>query len=500
MANVIPFDTAKRLAAHAERLEQQRHELEEAGNHAWGRLKNARKLKADDRKEIAKAMHQLLEELKQRCPDLSMGKLAKDAGLLSRDLDSKELYRLTLPPGEDPIKRGLRADGKKYADLLKAIRKHTGENLAQLAARLTKATSLHPKQSQEGTEESERVANYLQEVINRIDLEFKEESGGDSLFETFMKTARIKTDLAKADKLKLRRPRWPYFDADDDDNHIEEDCPEFGPGGVIPNMPDDFLPRSDDDFDVKYAFWQRDYYFANKYSRLYEREAYASGVAHHDALMNLPRIYLGLIDSDAYFSEATVAEKEAVRRYAETHTLIQFEAEQGSRQRKIECLKSHVGELGEIRDPETGHAHIAHRHPKTGEWVQGLSGEYDGEFHWVDESSHVWLVIYPSPDNTTLVPVLYQPMEEGGTLLMSLNQRSLVSLKEMLFVDDAGEPRSLYDRIKELMRFSSDRAIYKAWQETAKDVLDNPLLRAYRKTLAKQDDFERGMAAIWDRK
>lgn len=491
MTNVIPFDTAQRRIANAKRVEQQRREVEEAGNHAWGRLKKARKLKPDDRKEIAKAMYQLLEELKQRRPTLCLGKLVMDARL-SVGLNSKELYRLTLPPGEDPIKRGLRADAQKYLRLLKAIQKHTGENLAQLAERLTWATSLHPRQAQ-GTEESERMANYLQEAINRIDLEFKEASGGDSLFETFMKTARIKTDMAK----QGGQLRWPYydFDPDYDDNDSSNRVSElvFGPASsFLPSrFPPDLIPQREDDSETRYAYWQRDYVFPWLAGK--NTDPYPSGVAHHEALMHLPRIYLGLVDWDSWHEVNRGAEDGAQA----NGDFIQIREALGERQKKIGILKSHVGELGEIRDPETGHAHIAHRHPKTGEWIQGLSGEYDGEFHLVHESAHLWLVIYPSPDNTTLLPVLYQPMEEGGTVLTLLTQRSLGSLRGMPFVD-AGEPRSLYERIKELMRFSSDRAIYKAWQETAKDVLDNPLLRAYRKTLAEQDDLERGMAAIWD--
>lgn len=498
MANVIQFDEAQRRAAHVARLEQQRHEVEEAGNHAWGRLQKARKFNLNDRREIAKAMHEELEDWKLRRPKLSMGDLAKAAGLPN----SKELYRLTLPPGEDPIKRGLRADAKKYVRLLKAIQRNTGENMAQLVDRLTWATSFHPKQNP-GTEESERMMNYLQEVINCIDREFKEVSGGYSLFEIFMETARIKVDMAK----QGGRLRWPYYDFDNkyadvfstqnDADKDDEILIDFGNGHgpeyvklIHPGSYPDFIPLREDDFDTQYAYWKRDY--ENPYYRLHGKSFfYPSGVAHHDALMSLPRIYLGLVGDEVASGEEDDAQTNG--------DFIQIEEAPSYRQRGIENLKSHVGELSEIRDPETGHAHIAHRHLKTGEWIKGLSGKYGRKYYWADESYHIWLVIYPSPDNTTLLPVLYRPMEEGGTLLTPLKQRSLISLREMLFVD-AGEPRSLYDRIKELMRASSDRAIYKAWQETAKDVLSNPILRAHKDNLAKKDDFERGVAAPWDDK
>lgn len=496
MNNVIPFDPASRLAAQAERFEQQRRELEETGNHAWGNLKRARKLKANDRREIARALHELLEELKQR-PSFSIGRLVVAADLGH----SKELYRLTLPPGEDPIKRGLRADAQKYVRLLKAVQRLTGSNIGQLADRLTWGTSLHPKQAQ-GTGEPETVATYLQDAIIRIDNEFRGVNGGDSLFDTFMKAARIKADKAReAARLKVPRRRWPYYDREPGESDYrassDEGHPAQGPEGPIPAMPDDYIPRAEDDFDVRYAYWERDYGHVDPYSRVSARAAYASQLAHHDALMFLPRIYLGVVDSDTYFSQ-TEAEKDAVR-HCETHTAIQFEPEPGSRQRQIEGLRSCVGELAEIRDPDTGEARIAHRHRASGEWVPGPGHSYGREYHGIDESVHVWLVIYPSPDNTNLLPVLYQPMEEGGTLLTPLNRRSLASLRELPFVD-AGEPRSLYDLIKELMRASSDRAIYRAWQETAKDVLMNPLLRAHRDDLARQDDFERGVAGLWDDK
>lgn len=479
MANVIPFNAAQRLAANAKLAEQQRQQVDEAGNHAWGRLQKARKLNKKDRIEIAKVMHELLEELKQRHPKLSMGKLAKTADLPKTAglPNSKELYRLTLPPGEDPIKRGLRAAAKNYVNLLKAIQRVTGDNMAPLADRLTWATSLHPKQTP-GTEESERMADYLQEAIIRVDRKFKEASGGDSLFDTFMKTARIKADMAK----QGGRLRWPYYDldADFDDNgssgqKIEHEFQPLEYGG----FPSDRIPRREDDSDVRYAYWQRDY------DQL-ESSFYLSGLTQYEALMQLPRIYLGLVDWDRcgnYFNSLKNTEEADAQGY---EIITVYESDTKIRKEVIKELKSHIDELGEIRDSETGYAHFAHRSPETGELIQGLGSEYE-------HNAHMWLVIYPSHDNKSLLPVVYYHSEDGGTVLTPLTQRSLVSLREIPFVD-AGEPRSLYDRTKELMRASSDHAIYKAWQETAKDVLDNPILRAYRKNLAEQDDFERGMA------
>jgi hypothetical protein len=90
-------------------------------------------------------------------------------------------------------------------------------------------------------------------------------------------------------------------------------------------------------------------------------------------------------------------------------------------------------------------------------------------------------------------------MEEGGTLLMPLNQRSLASLQEMLFVD-AGEPRSLYDRINELMGEAGEFTIYNAWQETAKDLLGNPVLRDHKKATDKRNTREQVRADFWNGK
>lgn len=466
MAEVIPFDSDKRRAFTSS-LDGMMQQGQAIGSGALARLKKCRKLSADDRVALAKAMHKILEGF----PNISSKALAAKAGFV----DTKELHRLTLPPGADPFKRRPRAEGKKYVWLLEALQKLTKGNLSTMADSLTYACSFHPRQTL-GFEESEKMINTLQEAINRIDRNFCSLSGGDTLFETFMKTAEAKAGLGD----EGRYLSWPYADWYEEtiDHSSEEEQAKFP-----------FNPRPEDRFDPIFAYWKRDYSAPVNWTTS-KLPVYVSWVDHHNALMQLPRVFLGTIAWNAFLQANPPRGCEPT-----SNDAIQEEVSS--------MRRSWIApQIGELRDPISGDAIIAHRNPFIDEWMPGINGTYTNEngkeIHAsADGSGDVWLVIYPAPGNQSLIPVLYHPCEEGGTLLTPLSERSLITLKEISFVDD-GEQRNLYVRIRELM-VSEDTSfpIYEQWKTTAGDILRNPILRAHKAKLTKQAAFKKSISAFW---
>lgn len=155
-------------------------------------------------------------------------------------------------------------------------------------------------------------------------------------------------------------------------------------------------------------------------------------------------------------------------------------------------LRKLIGEIAEKRDETTNLARLVYRNPESGELSDSI---------WpspVNDVSHAWLVIYPSPDNRSLVPVIYRPYSEAGVHLIHLSHRNFLKLKDFEFITEDGPIISLYDKIKELMRFSTGRfEIEEAWKATASDVLRNPVLRAHQEEEQREQAFARDLENWW---
>jgi hypothetical protein len=430
------------------RAEQELRQAEEAGGVAWRNLNKAvqsgKALSKPDRNALARAMHKELGKLSAK--GIKRGDLAKAAGF-----EHKELYRLTLPPDADPEKRGLRASLSKYRDLIKAIQKLTGDNISQLVERLTYGTTLHPSQVQ-GVEEAEGLLRGLEAIINRIDREFSEITDGLTLYQKFMETAELKAKMAR-DRSLLRWPFWDVYD------------------------PDDKGTRVADAVDSRYAYWERD---------TYTHFTQTTQIGSYEAIMYLPRIYLGI----------TIVDEEFINDDGNLQPYVDFT------NKYRDFYRKGVGEIGEIRDNETGEAHIARLRRKTGEWVKGLVYN-NGHVH---ESGHTWLLIYPSLDNSFLTVFLYQPAcdDNSGTLMILLEERALIKLKDYEFIDN-GPIRSVYDRIEELMGYGTEdiknykeTEIYKMWKETSPDILRNPILTACNAKKKTDENFAQVLKSLWN--
>lgn len=456
MSNVIPFSPIYRRNSEEEN-KRYRKVAKDAGSHAWANLIKAKKLKNKaDRIAIAQALYKELQTLRKVHPELRLGEFAGNAGL-SKDHTSRDLHRYMLPPILDNISRAkqardLRASTEGYILFLEAIQRITKENIAILADRVTWATSLHPRQIKD-VEESEKLLSSLQEAINRIDSDFQNQSAqAETLYAVFMQTAKIKIEMRKTGSLL----RWPYFDGDVPFTDLSPDnFPQHSP----------YSMRLEDEIDERYAYWHRDY---ESYESI-GRHDYPSSLSHYETITNLPRIYLGLMVNWEQWGIDDASAKIAYR----------------------DKVRKHIGEIVEIRDENTNLVRLGYRNPENGKLGDSL---YKSSF---DEDCHAWLVIYPSPDNRSLVPVIYRPNQEGGVELIYLNLRNFVSLKNTEFISK-NDPISLYERIKQLMGFGSGRfEIEEAWKTTAPDVLQNPILRAHREKYQREHAFSSHLDNWW---
>lgn len=461
MSNVIPFSAALRRNP-TEEDKRRRQEIEDAGSHAWGRLLKARKLSKPDRVALARALYDEFKTLREKDTTLRAGEFAVIAEL-SRDRTSRELHKYMLPPADEAHsrekqQRDLRASAEGYRNFIKAIQRKTGENIAILADRVTWATSFHPRQAKD-VEESEKLLSRLQEAINKIDKSFPEVSGqAKTLYEVFKLTAEAKVEMRKNGSLL----RWSYYNADVPyDNESLDDYAQHYPYG-----------RLKDEIEVRYAYWGRDFEgYRNDGHYSYGSElSYSSELSPHKTIINLPRIYLGLIIDWATDGPYDSARKTSF----------------------LEYLRKHIGEIAEKRDETTNLARLVYCDPKTGECT---------DIVWpspIDTAYHAWLIIYPSPDNRSLVPVIYRPHDEAGVQLIHLSHRNFLKLKDFEFITVDGPIISLYDKIKQLMGFGTGHfKIEEEWKATAPDVILNPVLLAHQEKEQREQAFERQFENWW---
>jgi len=111
-------------------------------------------------------------------------------------------------------------------------------------------------------------------------------------------------------------------------------------------------------------------------------------------------------------------------------------------------------------------------------------GDTDDGLTWGVKAT--WLLLYPSPDLTELLPALFQPGAAGFGLgyLLPLSPAVIAE-----FADDTawwylhgGNATSMYERVRQLVTIGPDGVptIEEAWMDTAKRFRFNPIHRNYR--------------------
>lgn len=102
---------------------------------------------------------------------------------------------------------------------------------------------------------------------------------------------------------------------------------------------------------------------------------------------------------------------------------------------------------------------------------------------------HAWLIIYPSPDHSGVMPMIYIAVEECGPIIVPLDAVTLSAMRRMYWVEDDQTVITWLDHIKRLLLADAGRGILDRLRRTAPWLAQNPLLKMERQ-------YSRDMAAL----
>lgn len=435
------------------RLEQANQARESDGKDA---LSNLRKLKGEklnlgDEEIIALRLYPEIEGLKRllRSRGSGIGDFCIKFGITDKSQSSKELHRLVLPPGKSAHSVRLRRSAGKYYELIKAISATTSESISTLADRVLRGTSLHPAEMDNLTE-TELVQAALQGIVDRIDQEF-------GLFEKFMKVAELNSKHV----LRGGKDIWPRWNwALDDENPSDEDVAEHAdPKFAFWKKP--FIPNVDQ---TKKALENLKEFFGSDFNTEPPEAPYwpmgnGCGAIIGSEFFYVPHAPLGVLEfcnlpnpkeSPALYLKK---KKESIDRWrsASPSGRSWLEEEQSITDEWEETTYSPIGQFGD--DGRIGH-------------------------------DFAWLVIYPTPDNTRLCPMIYISYDMGDPFMVSLDLRNLEIFRDALWIGEI-EHMSVLDRLKDLLGYrGTTNLIEHGFRRTAPWFAHNPMF----KWQAKQDD------------
>lgn len=398
---------------------------------AYGDSKGAhpRKLSKDEAIELASRLHKFLVEFQPRLKELKVKKahLCQEA---FGGIDSKELYRITLPPGADPGKRGLRVTVEKYLLFIEAMSKALDANPSLIAEPILRGTRFHPH-SWTGYEfsELEKIQVALQHIVDKLDGEF-------GWSETYRLTARLKCKgVTEGDK-----GCWPLYDLSPSTDTVSSK-----EGREV------YRQEFERAADLNQAYMQRNKFYGTRrdvdMSYLY---GFDTGALQDDEFFFVPHTPLGYLllwdlpprkkDRAAYFQ----AVDEQVR-----------------------TIQAADGYIHTLPKDEWD---LAKRMPY---------GQTSGRGVNQSLQHHFWLLAYPHPDGKRLVPTLYEPGEEGGAYLIPLDLEGLEMLADTVWVSPTSHCSAL-DRLKQLLLEQDENgqsAIERGLRRTSGWLAENPILK-----------------------
>lgn len=426
------MDRSKTIEKLLARLQRQPRDRMSDGRGAWNELHRAahgtsdlvgKKLPPLVADRIARQLHDLLEESKPalRAAQVSMTELARSA-FGEHAADSKNIARLCLPLGADPVKQGIRRSALQFKQLIGAIALHTGRNEELLADEVLAGTLLHPAATSiAGFDDLDLLVSALGRIVNQVDREF-------DLFGTYMETARLRQEALAAGCSLC----WPQADLE-------------------PANDEGDLARSREEWerasDSAQTWWHEDEQFGLPSDLNWQPSGWGSGVDQSDDFFYVPHCPLGdlllwdlpdpLADRPAY----TLAVKTGLEHL---RSLEHFGSAPDDRFDSLTRRPS--GQTGaEKRDP--------------GAW----------------SSNYFWLAIYPDPRGRRLVPVLYQPGEEGGAYLIPLDAETMTMLRHAVWATPSAS-MPVTHRLRQLIS-DPDAPILAAFRRTAAWLAHNPLMQ-----------------------
>ncbi len=419
---------------------------ETEGRDAWSNLKRlgGQKLPVGDELVIARHLFDEMVAVKKllRLQNVGIGQFCIKNKISDASESSKELHRLVLSPGKNPDSIRLRRSAGKYRNLIEAISKTTKESSSSLADRVLRGTSLHPA-NVEGLTETEMVHAALQRIVNKIDDEF-------GVHAKFMEIAELKArHIAEGGAI-----HWPLWEPCRWENLSPEEAQAYE-------------REIEDAKDKRFAFWKRPHDPVDPLNPLDEFRpwpmAYGSGVLQNSDFFYVPHVALGVVEyADLPGRDVSPAVYEAVVQRAVAR-----------------WCEMRDGKGWSIKDEWAVADDWDEKSQRPVGQVDPTSGR---------GSEFAWIVIYPMPDGSRLMPMLYIPHQEGGAYLLPLDSRNLEIFREAIWIGEAGY-MTVFDRIKELLGYrpGSQRAIEEGFRRTTPWLDHNPF---FKMRSSRNDDLQ----------
>lgn len=408
--------------------------------------RDPRKLSIEDASVLASKLYGFLQEVAPRLKELgvSRGELCRRAGLCGRAIkqptdtlpeDAKELYRLTLPPGVDARKRGIRVSAVKYLNLIEVLAAVLSDNVERVADRLLRNTSLHPMSKTAGEwSDMDLVQAHLQRIVNDLDRDFE-------LLKTYRRTAELKCKwIDEGGQLG-----WPLWHIGDD--HFSRFSDSLSAEDIEAHRVERIAAA-----DVSQAFYRRHAHFGRKLDSGWWLYGFETGALQDDEFFCVPHAPLG-------------------------HVLMWNLPD-----RRKDRVAYELAVKQQVQDMRRNPANLA---LPDDDWDQGKAcptGQTGGRTRNWQSQEFFWLLAYPHPDGKRLVPTLYRAGEEGGAYMVPLDMEVLDTLSDAVCVSP-NEHCSVIDRLAALLLDVGDddlNPIDRNFRRTARWLLDNPILKLQR--------------------
>ena len=422
------------------------------GRSAFGALNRAaygdkkggdpRKLSIEDASALASKLYGFLQEVAPRLKELgvSRGELCRRAGLCGRAIklatdtlpeDAKELYRLTLPPGADARKRGVRVSAVKYMNLIEVLTGLLGDNVERVADRLLRGTTLHPLSKTVGEwSDMDLVQAHLQQIVTDLDREF-------DLLNTYRQTAELKCKWIEDGG----RETWPLWDRSDfySDAKSPEDAQAYRAERTVAA-------------DLSQAFYRRHEHFGLRLDYGWWLYGFEQDALQGDEFFYVPHAPLGhvLMWNLPDRRKDRIAYELAVKE-------------------QVQELRLTPENLA-LPDDDWDQTQAC----PTGQTAETTSNWQLQEFFW--------LLAYPHPDGKRLVPTLFRAGEEGGAYMVPLDMEMMDTLSDAVWVS-ADEHCSVVDRLATLLTDVGEdglNPIERNMRRTAAWLVENPILKMRR--------------------
>lgn len=407
-----------------------------------------RHLSSLEAETLALRTHEMLDELEPELRSRKVGRIDVCRRAFSEDQTStRELYRVTLPPGADRVKRGLRMHLAPYRNVAIALEELTQRRRGQLVHRLVEGTSCDDlRNAAERWRDMDRLVAALERLTGSMDQEF-------GWTETYRRTLERRKEGARSGS----RLCWPLWQLEPPS---AEECD--------PDALKEYASALKDEADGTNAFYR-------------PRPQYYGPGDRHTAAQYLN---LGALQDAEFFYVP----------HAPIGHLIMWDLPQ---------RRSNAGayEQALARELTSIRALPQYLIRPTDDWnesAQCPSGQVDPlNYECSSLQYHVWLIVYPLPttagDGTLRIgPALYQAGEEGGAWIMPLSSANLAAVVDVVWVDET-QTATLLDRLTELLILddADERSLSANLRRTGHWLKHNPVLKAEQQRVQRQQQLLR---------